>query len=73
MRVDFCRLRRESCCVFYAGAITGCAFLLGAGICMDLQKDRRDVRRLLNDGLRRVAARGRYAEIYLKYFPVSFF
>jgi polar amino acid transport system substrate-binding protein len=62
----------NGCCMFRGGPWLDERFM-GAGIGMALRQNRRDLRRLLDDGMRRVAARGRYAEIYLKYFPVSFF
>jgi len=62
----------EECCQFQGGPYTESAYF-GEGIGMALREGDRDLRRLLDYGLARVAEKGTYTELYLKYFPLGFY
>jgi len=62
----------EECCQFQGGPYTESAYF-GEGIGMALREEDQDLRRLLDYGLARVAEKGGYAELYLKYFPLGFY
>ena len=61
-----------NCCVFLGGPFFESRFF-GEGVGIAVRKEDADLRRVLDWALARLAARGAYAEIYLKYFPVSFY
>ena len=60
------------CCAFRGGPFLESRYF-GEGIGIALRKDDSALRRALDYALARVAAKGQYAEIYRKYFPVSFY
>ncbi len=60
------------CCMFRGGPYLDERFF-GPGIGIALRQDNRNLRRLLDYALKRVAERGVYAELYLKYFPPGVF
>ena len=60
------------CCAFRGGPFLESRFF-GEGVGVAVRKDDDDLRRALDWALARVAARGTYAEIYRKYFPVGFY
>jgi len=60
------------CCVFKGGPYTESRYF-GEGVGIAVRKEDADLRRAMDWALARLAARGVYAEIYLKYFPVGFY
>ena len=60
------------CCVFKGGPFTESRFF-GEEIGIAVRKEDVDLRRAMDWALARLAARGVYAEIYLKYFPIGFY
>lgn len=62
----------SGCCAFRGGAFTESRFF-GEGVGIAVRKDNQNLRRALDYGLKRLAERGVYADLYLKYFPVSFY
>jgi polar amino acid transport system substrate-binding protein len=62
----------ESCCVFKGGAYAESRFF-GEGVGIALRKEDATLRRALDWALARIAARGVYAELYLKHFPIGFY
>ena len=61
-----------NCCAFKGGPYTESRFF-GEGVGIAVRKEDADLRRAMDWALARLAARGVYAEIYLKYFPVGFY
>jgi polar amino acid transport system substrate-binding protein len=61
-----------NCCAFLGGPYSESRYF-GEGIGIAVRKDDTDLRRALDWALTRLAARGAYAEIYLKYFPINFY
>jgi polar amino acid transport system substrate-binding protein len=60
-----------NCCVFEGGPFVESRFF-GEGVGVALRKEDVDLRHAIDWALARLAARGVYAEIYLKYFPIGF-
>ena len=60
------------CCAFRGGPYTESRFF-GEGVGIALRRDNLAVKRALDYALKRVAERGVYADLYLKYFPVGFY
>jgi polar amino acid transport system substrate-binding protein len=60
------------CCVFKGGPYTESRYF-GEGVGIAVRKEDADLRRAMDWALARLAAKGTYAEIYLKYFPVGFY
>jgi polar amino acid transport system substrate-binding protein len=60
----------EDCCVFKGGPYLDPNFF-GDGVGVAVKKGATPLRRALDYGLARLAQRGVYTELYLKYFPVS--
>jgi polar amino acid transport system substrate-binding protein len=60
----------EDCCVFKGGPYIDPNFF-GDGVGVAVKKGATQLRRALDYALVRLAQRGVYAELYLKYFPVS--
>jgi len=60
------------CCAFKGGPYTESRFF-GEGVGFALRKEDAKLRRALDWALARLAARGVYAELYLKYFPIGFY
>jgi polar amino acid transport system substrate-binding protein len=62
----------QNCCAFFGGPYGESRFF-GEGVGIAVRTDDTELRKALNWALARVFSRGRYAEIYLKYFPVGFY
>jgi polar amino acid transport system substrate-binding protein len=62
----------ESCCRFAGGPYIAPEYL-GNGLSVATSPQRPDIRDAINVALREIAVRGVFAELYLRYFPVSFF
>ena len=62
----------NDCCVFRGGPYMESRFF-GEGVGIALRKDDVSLRRALDWALARLAARGIYAELYLKHFPIGFY
>jgi polar amino acid transport system substrate-binding protein len=62
----------SGCCAFRGGAFTESRYF-GEGVGIAVRKDNQTLRRALDYGLKRLSERGVYADLYLKYFPVSFY
>ena len=60
------------CCAFRGGPYTESRFF-GEGVGIALRRDNQAMKRALDYALKRVAERGVYADLYLKYFPVGFY
>jgi polar amino acid transport system substrate-binding protein len=60
------------CCAFRSGPYLESGYF-GAGVSIAVRKEDEALRRALDYALAKVAASGQYAEIYRKYFPVSFY
>jgi polar amino acid transport system substrate-binding protein len=61
----------DNCCAFNGGPFLESRFF-GEGVAIALRKEDVDLRHAIDWALARMAARGVYAEIYLKYFPIGF-
>jgi polar amino acid transport system substrate-binding protein len=62
----------NDCCVFRGGPYLESRFF-GEGVGIALRKEDVSLRRALDWALARLAARGVYAELYLKHFPIGFY
>ena len=62
----------EDCCSFKGGPYTESHFF-GDGVGIAVKKNNVGLRRALDDALAQLAARGVYADLYLKYFPIGFY
>jgi polar amino acid transport system substrate-binding protein len=62
----------SACCAFRGGPYTESRFF-GEGVGIALRRDNQVMKRALDYALKRVAERGVYADLYLKYFPVGFY
>ncbi len=60
------------CCAFKGGPYLESRFF-GEGVGIALRKEDADLRHAIDWALARLATRGVYAELYLKYFPVGFY
>ena len=60
------------CCAFRGGPFLESRFF-GEGVGIAVRKEDSPLRRALDYGLGRIAAKGQYTEIYRKYFPLSFY
>jgi polar amino acid transport system substrate-binding protein len=60
------------CCAFRGGPFTESGYF-GEGVGIAVRKDNVALRRALDHGLKRLAERGVYGDLYLKYFPISFY
>jgi polar amino acid transport system substrate-binding protein len=60
------------CCAFRGGPFLESRYF-GEGVGIAVRKEDADLRRAMDWALARLAARGVYAEIYRKYFPVGFY
>jgi polar amino acid transport system substrate-binding protein len=61
-----------NCCAFRGGPYTEPSYF-GDGVGIAIRKDNPVLKHALNYALHRLAERGIYADLYLKYFPVGFF
>lgn len=62
----------EECCGFIGGPYLSSEYF-GEGLSIAVPADRIDLKQVLDNGLGRLMREGKYAEIYLQFFPVSFF
>ncbi len=62
----------EACCEFRGGPYLDAKFF-GEGVGIAVKKGNRHLAEILNYGLEQVHASGRYEELFLRYFPMSFF
>lgn len=62
----------EACCAFRGGPWLDPRYF-GEGVAIAVRPGNDALRRALNYGLRRVFASGKYEELFLRYFPVSFY
>lgn len=62
----------SDCCEFRGGPYTESRFF-GEGVGIAVRKEDANLRRAMDWALARLAAKGVYAEIYLKYFPIGFY
>jgi len=60
----------KACCAFFGGPFIDRAYF-GEGLAIAVRKNNTALRLALDYGLARLAERGVYAELYLKYFPVG--
>ena len=60
------------CCAFFAGPFTESRYF-GSGVGIAVRRNNAALRQALDYALQRLAERGVYAELYLKYFPVGFY
>jgi len=62
----------EQCCEFRGGPYLDARFF-GEGVGIAVKKGNRKLAEILTYGLEQVHASGRYEELFLRYFPMSFF
>ncbi len=62
----------EACCEFRGGPYVDAKFF-GEGVGIAVKKGNRKLAEILTYGLEQVHANGRYEELFLRYFPMSFF
>ena len=62
----------EACCEFRGGPYLDTTFF-GEGVGIAVKKGNRKLAEILTYGLEQVHASGRYEELFLRYFPMSFF
>ena len=62
----------DGCCEFRGGPYLDAKFF-GEGVGIAVKKDNRKLAEILNYGLEQVHASGRFEELFLRYFPMSFF
>ncbi|MEM9331835.1 MAG: transporter substrate-binding domain-containing protein [Pseudomonadota bacterium] len=62
----------DNCCVFLDGAFMSPEFF-GNGMAIAVSKDRPELADALNFALYQVNAKGKFAELYLRYFPLGLF
>ncbi len=60
------------CCEFRGGPFTESKYF-GEGVGIAVRKGNRKLRDALNYGLHLARSEGRFEELYLRYFPLSFF
>jgi polar amino acid transport system substrate-binding protein len=61
-----------NCCAFRGGPFLESRFF-GEGVAIALRKEDSNLRHAMDWALQRLASRGVYGELYLKYFPVGFY
>lgn len=62
----------EDCCAFVGGPYLAPEHL-GQGLAIAVTRENADLATAFDSALREIDASGRFAELYLRYFPVSFF
>ncbi len=62
----------QNCCRFAGGPYLAPEFL-GAGLAIAVKRDNAVLARAFDFALREISVNGTFAELYLKYFPVSFY
>lgn len=60
------------CCTFVGGPYLNTDYF-GSGLTIAVPISRQDLKATLDNGLTQLMRKGKYAEIYLRYFPVNFF
>jgi len=65
-------LNQNDCCDFVGGAYFSEEFF-GAGLSVAVSREKSDMLRAINLGLRRLSNNGKLDELYLKWFPVGFY
>ena len=60
------------CCRYLGGAFTESRFF-GEGVGIAVRKDAGTLRAALDYGLQKIAEKGIYSDLYLKYFPIGFY
>jgi polar amino acid transport system substrate-binding protein len=60
------------CCAFVGGPYTESRYF-GEGVAIVMRKGEPALRKALDYALQRVAEKGTYAELYLRYFPIGFY
>lgn len=74
MRMSFWLTESETaeCCAFTGGPFVAPEYL-GEGLAIAVPADRPELKQALDYALHEISAKGTFAELYLRYFPVSFF
>lgn len=72
MRASFWLNENPDCCTFADGPYFS-ADAFGPGLSIAVKRGNEATRRAINIGLRRVQENGKFAELYLKWFPVNFY
>lgn len=62
----------NNCCIFRGGPFTESRYF-GEGIGIAVKRGNETLRRALNYGLFRLWEKGTYTDLYLRYFPISFY
>lgn len=62
----------EGCCRFAGGPYLAPEYL-GTGLAIAVAPDRQDLTAAFDFALREISVKGRFAELYLRYFPIAFF
>lgn len=62
----------EDCCVFLDGAFLSRDHF-GSGLSIAVSKDRKELHKALNFALSEINRNGKFAELYLRYFPLGLF
>ncbi len=62
----------QGCCSFFGGAFVDTGYF-GEGLAIGVGRNNQTLRRALDYALARLAQRGVYSELYLKYFPIGVF
>jgi polar amino acid transport system substrate-binding protein len=62
----------RACCAFFGGPFVDADYF-GEGVAIGVRKNNVALRRLLDYALAKIAEKGAYSELYLKYFPVGAF
>lgn len=62
----------QNCCSYFGGAFVDAGYF-GEGLAIGVGRNNAGLRRALDYALARLAQRGVYSELYLKYFPIGIF
>jgi polar amino acid transport system substrate-binding protein len=72
MRASFWLNENPDCCAFEEGPYFSNSYF-GEGLSVAVKRGNDNTRRAINIGLRRIQESGKFAELYLKWFPVNFY
>lgn len=74
MRMSFWLAERQTgdCCGFAGGPYLAPDYL-GEGLAIAVPRDRPELKQALDYALQQISVKGTFAELYLRYFPISFF
>lgn len=72
MRASFWLNENPDCCAFIDGPYFSAEYF-GAGLTVAVKSGNDATRRAINIGLRRLQEKGKFTELYLKWFPVNFY